>query len=198
VLLWSSATTNTHSYAQDAVTGGQAADSWSTAIYAVRPGAMGAGCYSFTPFGISLDAAKNARYSNIYSFRGGNVATLDVLDIAGGATGVWTTSVYGGSGQLFTTGTCGAYDPTSGAYTTGYGGAYAYISANGGQTVYRFDGKCRTLEPWAQLRYAQGSAVVGGRMALSTFHDPSGSPRIGFPLLLRSSGTEVFETLAQR
>ena len=145
---------------------------------------------SFQPFGMTLDAGKNARYSHILSLRGGNVTTLDLFDIAGAATGAWTGAVpYGGSGALFTTGSCITYDPAT---------AYAYLNQNGGQAFYRFDGRNRVLEQWAQLRYAQGAAVVGARMATSLFVDSSGAPKLALPLVLRSSGTELFQTIAQR
>jgi hypothetical protein len=188
LLLWTTASTSTFTYAQDAITGGQAADSWSTATYAVRPAAMAAGCTSYVPFGMALDADKNARYSHIYSFRGGAVSTLDHFDIAGSATGTWTGAIpYGGSGPTFTTGTGIANDPT---------GAYAYITQNGTQLNYRFDGKNRVLEPWAFLRFAQGTAVVGDRLATLVFVD--GTTKVTLVHQLRGSAVEMFQTLAQR
>ena len=46
------------------------------------------------------DAAKQSRHSYVYVFRGGATATMDLFDIAGGATGAWAASVvYGGSGR---------------------------------------------------------------------------------------------------
>lgn len=190
MLLWTTAQTNTYTYAQDAISGGQAADTWSTATYAARGAAMGAGCMSFQPFSIALDTSKNRRYSHVFSFRGGNVASLDLFDLAGAATGSWSSAVaYGGRGPLFTTGSCLTYDSCAG---------YAYINQNGGQTFFRFDAHDGVLERWAQLRFAQGTAVVGSRMASCLFVDVSGSPKMCFPTVLRSSGTEMFQTAGQR
>ena len=188
ILLWSSASANTHTYAQDAIAGGQAADSWSTATYAVRPAAMAAGCCSYIPTGISLDADKNARYSFIYSFRGGAASTLDLFDIAGAATGSWTGAIpYGGSGPTFTTGTCIAADPQTG---------FAYINQSGTQLNFRLDGKNRVLESWAFIRFAQGAAVVGNRMAALMYVD--GNTKAALVHLLRASNVEVFQSFAQR
>lgn len=183
ILLWTTVSTSTFAYAA-----GYGADAaWSTALYAVRPGAMGAGCTSAWSFGITLDAGKNARYSNIFSFRGGNVATLDVFDIAAAATGVWAASTYGNSGPLFTTGTAGEYDPWANS------GRYLYINQNGGQRMLRFDVLDRVLEPFATIRFGQGAALVGGRIATTAFFD--GATIVSFIYAQRSSNIEFFECL---
>ena len=188
ILLWSSASANTHTYAQDAIAGGQAADSWSTATYAVRPAVMAAGCSSFLSCESPLDADKNARFSFLFSFRGGAVSTLDLFDIAGAATGSWTGAIpYGGSGPTFTTGTCCANDPFS---------DYAYINQSGTQNFYRFDSKNRVLEPWAFLRFAQGAAVVGGKMAALGYVD--GNTKVALVFTLRNTAVEMFQSFAQR
>ena len=188
ILLWSSASTNTHTYAQDAITGGQAADSWSTATYAVRPAVLAIGCSSAASFPITLDADKNARYSYIYSFRGGAVSTLDLFDIAGAATGAWTAAIaYGGSGPTFTTGTGITTDPQTG---------FAYVNQSGTQLNFRFDVKNRVLEPWAFLRFAQGTAVVGDRMAAVIYVD--GNTKASMIHMLRGSAVEMFQSFAQR
>ena len=50
------------------------------------------------------DSQKQSRNSFVYVFRGGNVATCDLFDIAGGTNGAWTAAIlYGGSSTLFTT-----------------------------------------------------------------------------------------------
>lgn len=183
ILLWSAGSTSTFVYAA-----GYAADAaWSTAIYAVRGATMGAGCTSAWGFGITLDAGKNARFSNIFSFRGANVATLEVLDIAGGATGVWTTATYGNSGSLFTTGSCGEYDPWANS------GRYIYINQNAIQRNLRFDLLDRVLEPFCFLRYGQFSAVVGGRVVTSVFID--GATFVSFLYQQRGGAVEFFECL---
>lgn len=188
ILLWSSASSNTFTYAQDAIAGGQAADSWSTATYAARPAVLAVGCSSFLACESALDADKNARFSFLFSFRGGGTSTLDLFDIAGAATGSWTAAIpYGGSGPTFTTGTCVANDPFS---------DYAYLNQSGTQNFYRFDAKNRVLEPWAFLRFAQGAALVGNKMASLGYID--GNTKVALIHALRNTGVEMFQSFAQR
>jgi hypothetical protein len=186
-LLWSTASTNTYCYVSDAV-GSASADTWSTSTYGVRSGAMAAGCVSFQPFATALDAQKNARYSFIYSWRGGGVTTMDVLDIAGGSTGAWSgAAVYGGSSVLLNTGNSGVYDPFSGYY---------YMNPVGTNAFSRFQPTHRVMENWAQLRFAQGTAVVGNRMASHAFID--GSTKVPFVFVLAGARTELFHCLISR
>ncbi len=198
LLLWTNAATVTYSYAA----GGFAADAnWSTAAasggamqYANPPAAMGAGCMAEASFGIVPDTAKNARNSHILWFRGatrdgqGNMAatnTLAQLDIANGANGTWTSlTAYGTLGPTFTTGASCAYDPSTNQ------GRYLYINGNATQRNYRFDLLNRVLEPFAYLRYAQGTAVLGGKLACYTFID--GATKLSFLWLLTSAGSTSF------
>jgi hypothetical protein len=194
ILLWTSASASTYCYAPEAIAGGQAADSWSTSTYAVRPAVTGAGLCSFQSFGPgALDAGKNARWSNIFSFRGSATKALDVLDVAGASAGVWSGDVpFGGgaSGITFTTGSCAAYDSVSN------GGRYAYLQGNGGTSFYRFNVSTRTLQSWAQLRFAPGTAVASQRLAVLPLVD--GSQKLGFLYALRAAGSELFHCLLQR
>lgn len=195
ILLWSSASTNTHCYAQDAVAGGQSADTWSTATYAARGSAMGAGCSSFQSFGLSIpnasDPDKQARHSFIYSFRGGATTSLDLFDLAGASTGSWSNAItYNSIGTTFTTGTCLIYDPVDN------GGKHAYISVNGLQTFCRFNCYARSVNEWAQLRFPQGTAIVGGKMAFTTAVD--GASKVGLVYALRNTAAELFNILVQR
>jgi hypothetical protein len=185
ILLWSSASTSTFTYA---ITG----NAWDTTTFGVRPAAMAAGCVSCPSFFMRPDSAKQARHSYIYSFRGGNVATLDLFDIAGGATGLWTGAVaYGGSGGvLFTTGCTITPDPFTG------NGRFAFINYNGGQRCLKFDVKNRVISPAFYVRYPQGTAAVGARMATAVFVD--GATKLVFILLQRMGGAEVFEMAVQK
>jgi hypothetical protein len=197
IILWSSASTSTFTYAPDTVGSAQTGDTWSTTTYGVRGGAVAAGVMAFQAFGIpttytTQDPDKNFRWSQVFTWRGGGVTTLDVLDIAGGTNGLWSNAVVYGSGPTLTTGSCLVYD---GANTIN-GGKYAYIQGNGSQTFYRFNAFHRHLDEWAQLRFTQGTAIVGGRMSMVTFVD--GSTKAGLPTVLRSSGAEVFQILAQQ
>ena len=194
ILLWTSASANTYCYAPEAIAGGQAADSWSTATYAARPAAAGSGVCAFQSFGLgALDAGKNTRWSNIYSFRGAATKALDVLDVAGASAGVWSGDVpFGGgaSGVTFTAGSCAAYDPVCN------GGRYAYVQVNGGNSFYRFNVLTRTLQSWAQLRFAPGTAAASQKLAVLPLVD--GSQKLGFLYALRAAGSELFHCLLQR
>ncbi|MBI4644196.1 MAG: hypothetical protein HY743_10860 [Deltaproteobacteria bacterium] len=175
------------------IIGSLATDTWNTAVFSPRGANMGAGCTSCQSFGLVPDAAKNARHSFIYSFRGGNVNTLDLLDIAGGATGAWTLGIgYGNASAnfLFTTGACGVYAPAV------QQGRHLYISNNGTQRFARFDLLNRTLEPWCWLRYAQGTSAVGERCAMTLFID--GSTELGFLITQRQGAPEIFQVAISR
>lgn len=185
ILLWSSNAATTYNY-------NITANTWDTTTWAARGTAVAGGCKAEQSYGIALDANKYARYSYIYSIRGGGSGAIDVLDIAGAATGAWSNAItYGGAGSTtFTTGTGAAYDGNT------LGGKYIYISQNGGQRGLRFDVLNRVLEPYAFLRYTQGTAVVGERLALTTFVD--GATKLSFLMQVRSSSTEFFQVALQR
>jgi len=185
ILLWSSASASTFTY-------NITANTWDTTTFGVRPAAMGAGCVSCPSFFMRPDAAKQARHSYIFSFRGGNVATLDLFDIAGGTNGLWSGAIaYGGSGGvLFTTGSTITPDPYTG------NGRFAFINYNGGQRCLKFDVKNRVLSPAFYVRYPQGTAAVGQRMATAMFVD--GATKLVFILLQRMGGAEVFEMAVQK
>jgi hypothetical protein len=116
---------------------------------------------------------------------------MDLFDIAGGATGLWTAAiVYGGSGMTFSTGTTFSPDPFTG------NGRFAFINPNGGQRCLKFDVKNRVLSPAFYLRYPAGTAAVGQRMATAMFVD--GATKLVFLLLQRMAGAEVFEMAVQK
>ncbi|MCZ7404278.1 MAG: hypothetical protein O8C67_05015 [Candidatus Methanoperedens sp.] len=156
-------------------------DTLSTAVWASRAVALGGsgivGCQSF---GIEPDIAKNARHSYIYLTSGNSAnsgqQSFDMFDIAGSATGAWTTfgafenSYYGPS---FVTGTNIAYDPITNQ------GRFFYINFNGTQRMFRFDMKYRMLEPFTYLKIAPSMAVtVGQPMAVNSFID--GNTKLSF------------------
>lgn len=183
VLLWTSASTSTFTYCYDAI-GAASANTWSTATYAVRPAAHAAGCMSFQPWGMTLDPGKNARYSHIYSWRGGGVSTLDLFDIAGGATGLWSAAIVYAGAVTVTTGSTGCYEP----YTNRF-----YFNKDGGNSQFRFDGRDRYCENYAQLRFTQGTAVVGQRVMTQAFVD--GATSIPFVYLMATSRAELFRLI---
>ena len=162
--------------------------------YAARLGVGTQGNCAIPSWGLTLDAAKNARHSYIYWFRGGGSNILDLLDIAGAAgTGAWTGAiVYGGQtgATTFTTGTSSCYDGATNS------GKYGYISINGTQRFARFDVINRVLEPWCYLPYAQGTAVVGEKVATSLFID--GATKLAFLHTIQSTGSVFWNCAIQR
>ncbi len=194
ILLWTTTTTTTYTYAPVAI-GAMAANTWSTSVYAVRSGAMASGSVAVHAFGVdttlkATDTNNSFRYSHIYVFRGNGTTTCDLFDLAGAATGSWTsTIIYGGRGILIAAGSSITYDATSNS------GVFAYICTNT-QYFYRFDVFRRDLSQWAYLRFGQGAPLVGKKMASLSFID--GATKIGFIYTLRNSGTELFRSLISR
>lgn len=169
-------TVYTYNYGDAAVNNGTnsvAAGAWSTTYFGTAPAANGAGCMWMPSFGIQPDVARNSRHSFNYFFRGGAVATLDVLDIAGSITGTWTGAItYDGSpGALPTTGSCGCYSPF------GQEGRMFYINLyiqNAVNQIYRFDVQNRVLSPYTPTDFLQtAGAGVGNRMACYVAQDGS-------------------------
>lgn len=165
VIYTGSAVALSHTYA---VAGWRADGAWSTGVtngavaalqIPARQANTAAGQMATPLFAGALDPGKNARYSHAFFVRGGNIATIDQLDIAALS---WTADIaYGGKGlTLFTTGSSGAYDSDSN------NGKYFYTNVNGGQRFARFDMRNRVLEPWNYYRQVQGAATVGGKLVV--------------------------------
>jgi hypothetical protein len=192
ILLFSSASANVFTYAPFAI-GAMSADTWNTTTYGARGAVVGAGVCGFQSFGIVPDTDRNNRHSFIFSFRGGAVATLDMLDIAGGATGAWSNAIVYGSGPTLSTGSSLAYDPSTN------GGKFAYVNINGLQGMYRFNCSTRQLNEWTQIRYAQGTAVVGRKLAMTVAQNPSTpTDKLGVLILQRNTGAELFSMVLER
>ena len=159
-------TTFTYNYGDATVNNGTnsiAADAWSTAYFAAGPAANAAGNLWAPSFGIQPDAARNARHSFNYFWRGGAV-TLDLFDIANTITGTWTGAItYDGNVNSFGAGTTGHYSPFSEE------GRYSYINvyvASQISQIYRFDVQNRVFSPYTPTDFIQtGAAAIGGRMA---------------------------------
>jgi hypothetical protein len=160
-------TTYTYNYTDASQNNGTttiASNAWSTTYFGTAPAANAAGNLWCPSFGIEVDAARNARHSFNYFFRGGGAVTLDVLDIAGGTAGAWTGNItYDGAVNSFGAGTCGAYSPY------GQEGRFSYINvyvASHISQIYRFDAKNRVFSPYTPTDFIQsGTAAIGGRMA---------------------------------
>lgn len=167
------------------------ANTWDTSTWAA-PVANGAGVVMVQGYGPARETSNtNHRHSFIYSVRGGASSAIDVLDIAGAATGSWSNDItYGKKSQTFTTGTCGAYDPTT------LNGRFLHLNINGTQRMARFDVKNRILDAGTYLRYSQGTALVGGRLAIGTFVD--GATKLSQLYQLTCSQAQVFSNTIQR
>jgi hypothetical protein len=170
VLLRSSATTTvyTYNYADATINNGTntiASNAWSTTYFGAAPAAISNGGMWAPSFGIQPDAARNARHSFCYFFRG-SVATLDVLDIAGGTTGSWTGAlVYDGAplGAFPGTGSCGCYAPFENEGRKFYMNLYVNSTVS---QIYRFDVQNRVMSPFTSTDHLQtGTAALGNRMA---------------------------------
>ena len=186
LLLWSSATAVTYTYnytpaTQNNGTNSITAGAWHVTYFGNRGGNMGAGCSSFAAFGIEPDAAKNSRHSHIFSFRGGNATTLDLLDIAGGTTGAWSNGiVYDGAAPAFNTGSCGKYAPCDNEGRFGYINVYVASQVN---QIWRFDVKNRVLQAFTPTDWIQaGTAAVGDRVGTYTAIDGTNKYTIVFLL----------------
>lgn len=179
ILLWSSGTTTTYTYNYGTATVNNgtasiAADAWSTTYFAARGSAMAAGCTSFPSFGIEPDSGKNARHSNVFSFRGGGTS-LDLLDISATITGTWSSAiVYDGAGASFGAGACGKYAPFDQEGRFGYANAYVASQYN---QIWRFDCKNRVLSSYTPTELIQtGTAAAGDRLATCAVFDSDGTP----------------------
>jgi hypothetical protein len=197
LMLWTNAAIVTYSYAAGGFNASPG--NWSTAATAggatqyANPGtANGAGECVAMAFSIVPDAARNARHSFIYRFRGAAVVTLEAFNIAGAAAGTWATlSAYGGIlATALTTGTSSAHDAATNQ------GRYFYINVNGTQRFMRFDMLNRCLEPWCYLRFAQGVVNVAPHLATQTFID--GTTKVGMLYAIRQTGNELYNCLLQR
>jgi hypothetical protein len=196
--------TNIYCYHPYGVVGGQAMNTWNTSTIAARGTAPGAGTMIFQPFGITLAnlgsaTVRNIRHSYIFSFRGG-ANILDVLDIAGGATGSWTNGVAAGAVGAATG--LGNFPATAlsagcaGEYASQDTGKYFYFQLAGTQYIYRFDAFSRQTTPWAYLQYADASVAVGARIATTCFVD--GSTRVPFVVMLWNTAVNMSASLISR
>lgn len=180
---------NTNAIYTYAITG----NAWDASTTFGAPGtAGGVGLVFCQAFGTTRDTTNNHRHSLIYRIRGGNVATIDTLDIAGAATGTWAADIaYANKGlTLFNTGTCGAYMPCT------FNGRFLMLNLNGTQRMLRFDVRNRTLDTYAYLRFPQGAAVVGGKLAVDLFID--GATKLNALYHLTNTQAQFFSSLVQR
>ena len=170
------------------------ANTWDTSTWAAAA-ACGGGITVAQAFGPARETNNtNHRHSFIVNVRGGGGGgsnAIDILDIAGAATGSWSNDiVFGKKGQVFQGGTCGAYDPTT------HNGRFLHLTVNGSQRMARFDVKNRVLDAGTYLRYSPGATAVGRRLAISTFVD--GTTKLSQLNQLTCSQAQMFSNTIQR
>jgi len=198
ILLWSSATAVTYTYNYSGATINNGTNSindnaWHVTYFGNRGGNMGAGCSTFAAFGIEPDTAKNARHSHVFSFRGGNTSTLDLLDIAGGTTGAWSNAIVYDGARNLTTGSCGKYAPADQEGRFGYLNIYVASAVN---QIHRFDVKNRVLTAQTPTDWIQsGTAATGDRIA--TYAAIDGSDKYTVVLLMAHLSTISQELIVQ-
>jgi hypothetical protein len=160
-------TTYTYNYTPATINNGTntiASGAFSTTYFGARGTVVAAGTFSLPSWSheptTNLDGTRLTRHSYVYSFRGG-VVTLDMLDIAGGVTGLWTNALpYQGIGTAFGTGSGGRIAPVD------QGGEWGYIILNNTNQIFRFNIKYWTLNPWVALPAQAGTAAVGERIEI--------------------------------
>jgi hypothetical protein len=198
ILLRTSANTTvyTYNYNSDTITNGTnsiTANTWSTTYFGVGPANAGAGCLLIPSYGIRPDTQKNARHSFIYFFRGGNTQNLDLLDIAGNTTGVWSTAIIYDGRVNINTGTSGGYAPFANLGRFFYLNSYVTGVIN---QIYRFDVQNRVLSPYTPTDWIQsGTATTGNRM--STFCAFDGNDKYDIVLLTSHLSTITQELVVQ-
>jgi hypothetical protein len=184
VLLRTSSSANVYTYNITAAT-------WDTTTFGASGSAVGAGTCFMMPFGVTRDSTGSFRHSKMLCIRGGGSAAIDELDIAAATTGTWASDiVYGAKAQTFTTGTCATYGPVT------RGGRLWHINVNGGQTTARFDARNRVMDAETYIRYPQGTAHAGERMAIAPFVD--GTDKLGFVYMATTAGAPLFSLAIQR
>lgn len=183
ILLWSSASTSTFRY--DGV-----ANTWDTTTYAVQPAAAAAGSVCFQPFGTVLNPAKTVRHSFIYKFRGAAGNILDIFDIAGGATGLWTANTpYDNQGTLnFSTGAGLSYSPVEDVALV----VPLQIASTRAQT-YFYRPNDNSLKAYTPMPIPGAALVDGDRLATDIYYDGT-DKKSKFFFIPATTGT-MYQTL---
>jgi hypothetical protein len=165
---------------------------WNAAILTGRGAVAGAGVTLIPSYGMQQNnqiaaadaASRPARYSQVHSFRGGGVGTLDIIDIA--AQSITATAI-DVRGATFTTGNSYSYAPAC------CEGRFAYLNAASQSANYRYDVKNRVLSQWSAVPVALGTMVVGQRMATALFVD--GATKINRLLMLGIGTVGFFDVM---
>lgn len=152
---WMYGQTNTYTYS---ISG----NSWSTATIAAKTASVNVGGFSVQPFGLATSLTDQVPHSYIFCLR--SSTTYDILDISNGASGTWTlnNTFYVNLNNLVASngGASYAYVPwiNDGRYI--YFGSTAPSASY--QPYYRLDVYSSSIEPFANLKYPNSSAAIGG------------------------------------
>jgi len=189
-------TTYTYNYNNATINNGTttiAADTWSTTYFGVGPANAGAGCVLMPSYGIRPETQKYSRHSFVYFIRGSASSVIDLLDIAGGTTGAWTSTVVYDGAVTYTTGNCGSYAPYQNNGRFFYLNNYAASFFN---QIFRFDVQNRVLSPYTPTDWIQaGTAAVGNRFA--TFAAFDGTDKYDILFLQSHLSTITQELIVQ-
>jgi hypothetical protein len=166
IILRTAATTlYTYNYGPNNITNGTNtinANAWSTTYFAAAGFAGASGMMWMPAFGIRPDIDKNSRHSHIFCWRGTSV-NLDLFDIAGGTTGLWTNAVVIDGGITTSAQLSGCYSPFENEGRMFYLNNYVASATN---QIFRFDVQNRVLSPYTPTDEIQaGTAALGNRMA---------------------------------
>lgn len=166
IILRTAATTlYTYNYTDATVNNGTnsiAANAWSTTYFAAAANAGASGMMWMPSYGIRPDTAKNARHGHLFCWRGSS-ANLDLFDIAGGTTGLWTNAIVIDGGITTTAAMSGCYSPFENEGRMFYLNPY---TASAVSQIFRFDVQNRVLSPYTPTDEIQaGTAAIGNRMA---------------------------------
>lgn len=209
IIWWTTSQVNTYNY-------NITANTWDTTTWATRLTSPSANGFATMPsWGLAvtdLGVGKEARHSYVYNSKANGTTSIDLFDIAGAATGAWTSNItVGGAGPVLfvSAGYPGVADLATNQ------GRYFYINSNG-QRYARFDVRNRVFESWCFRPYPDVGVAIdsgpgasnnstGQRMATALFID--GSTKLMFIISARASssglfiagrGHEMFQCLAQR
>lgn len=183
ILFWTGVLATTYRY-------DPTANAWDTTTYAAKPAINAGGTTAFHPFGLTLNAAKTLRHSFIYNFRGGATSTLDVFDIAAGATGVWTPAwVYDNQGPVtFNSSSAHSYNALDN--TTLISPVSLLGTPN---NMYYFDVEKNSLRSYTSVPQINSTITDGDRLAVDFFID--GVDKKAFHYWLPSSQSYMLRSM---
>jgi hypothetical protein len=169
-----------------------AAGAFSTTYFGARGTVVAAGTFSVPSWShqptTNADGTRNTRHSYVYSFRGGSTI-IDMLDIAGGATGAWTNDLnYMKQGTSFTVGSCGKISPVD------QQGRWAYIILGARELTYRFDVKHQSMYPWTPLPLQAGTAAAGDRIEVLPYMSSTDTDKMGLVYAQTHLGTQLWRS----